>query len=255
MIILYGPAGANCNYICLVINKVDPQIKQNIVYHYLGTHAGNIKVVRQQEDLEVIEKSLDDKKYFGCIFHYWEDTYEKLLERNNINPFQIYIDDYKEMVVINWFEKFLHNPTTKRDEMQSQQWIKSQKTHWEKYTNFVGERAVTHWIYKIYSNAIKEFENNTFFKKKFNFGSMYNSFELTQKEFKKFDIEYTETMYNNWKDSQKIPIDSWKQIKDNIETPKNLKKFYQRGIAIALEGLKQKMSEEDCWTQMSVKLQ
>ena len=46
---------------------------------------------------------------------------------------------------------------------------------------------------------------------------------------KKFDTDYTENMYNNWKDSQKIPIESWIQIKNNIETPKNLEHFYQRG--------------------------
>ena len=83
---------------------------------------------------------------------------------------------------------------------------------------------------------------------------MYRSFEKTRQEFKKFHIEYTETMYNDWKDSQKIPINSWNTIKNNIETPENLKYFFRRGIAMALYGIKHRMEEKVCWDQLSKRL-
>jgi len=255
MIILYAPAGANCNYISAILNDPSQQIKSTIVYHLLGTHAGSIKVVGPYENINIIEKYVNDKKNVGCIFHHWNSSeYDQILKKENVIPFQIYIDDYKELVLINWFEKFLHNPSYNQDYIASQEWIQTQKIHWEKYTKFTGERAVVHWIYKIFLNLIPEFKNNSLFEKKFNFSSMYKSFELSKKEFKKFNIEYTETMYNNWKDSQKIPINSWNMIKNNIETPENLEHFYQRGVAIALNGVKHKVEEQDCWNRLSKRL-
>jgi len=255
MLIIYAPAGANCNYIVAIINNTTSEIKKEIVYHSLGTHTGKIKVVQGHENLEDIKKYIDKNIGIGCLFHHWRNEYDEFLNKENVEPFQIYIDDYKEIVVINWFEKFLCNPVFETDKIASQKWMSIQDKQWKNYTRFVGERAVTHWIYRVHSNLVEGFENHTLFEKKFNFSSMYKSFELTQKEFKKFDTDYTENMYNNWKDSQKIPIESWIQIKNNIETPKNLEHFYQRGIAIALNGLKNNLNEHDCWNQVSLNLQ
>jgi len=253
MLILYAPAGANCNYICTIINNPTSEIKKEIVYHSVGTHARKIKVIQGHENLEDIEKYIDKNIGTGCLFHYWKPEYDKFLQKENVKTVHICIDDYKEIVVINWFEKFLYNPKFKVDQKAAQEWLNTQKKIWREKTKFVFERAVVHWIYNFLLTTPGS-NNHPLFEKKFNFSSMYKSFELTQKEFKKFDTDYTENMYNNWKDSQKIPIESWIQIKNNIETPKNLEHFYQRGIAIALNGLKNNLNEHDCWNQVSLNL-
>ena len=71
--------------------------------------------------------------------------------------------------------------------------------------------------------------------------------KLTLHEFEKFSVNYSEEEYINWKNSQKIIFNSWNSIKNNLNTPKNLEFDYQKGIAIALKGIKENIIEQDCW--------
>jgi hypothetical protein len=254
MLLLHAPAGANCNYISIIINNNNKkEIIKNLVYHKLGTHNSIIRVIKPSENLEEIKKYLTDKKYIACFVHFWREEFNEFHKEKNILSFQIFIDDYKEIVIINWFEKFIFNYTTDQDKLAGQQWLKNQDNVWKNYTSFTTERAVVHWLYNI--DTKPGFKKECSFKKIFNFSSMYNSFELTKNEFLKFNINYSKEMYNTWKDSQKIIFDSWNLIKNNVNTPENLEHFYQRGIAIALNGLKNNLKEQECWDQLSKKLQ
>jgi hypothetical protein len=254
MIFLYAPAGANCNYILGHLLKIN--IDKNLVYHKVGTHSGKFLVIdRYLDNVGTIKKYLDNKNIKACIFHFWKQEFNEFLYIEEIIPLQILIDNYSELVVINWIEKFLLNPSFETDKNAAQEWRNSQKKIWDLYTKFPLERAVLHWLYKIHLNVAEAFEDNQSFTKKFYFSSMYESHDLTKEQFKKFDIEYTKKMYEDWKTSQNKIFDSWNLIKSNIDTPEYLPQFYQRGIAIALDGLKKKLKEQECWDQLSKKLQ
>ena len=254
MLLLYAPAGANCNYILGRLLKIN--IDKNIVYHNVGTHLGKFCVIdRYLDNVDTIKKYLNNKNLQACIFHFWKQEFNELLFREKIIPLQILIDNYLELVLINWMEKFLLNPSFEADKNAAQEWKNLQKKIWEPYTKFPLERAVLHWLYKIYSNVAEAFENNQSFTKKFYFSSMYESYDLAKEQFKKFDIEYTKKMYEDWRTSQNKIFNSWNLIKSNIDNPEYLTQFYQRGIAMALNGLKNNLKEQECWDQLSKKLQ
>ncbi len=254
MIFLYAPGGANCNYILGSILKIN--IDKNIVYHKVGTHSGKFRVIdRYLDNVDTIKKYLDNKNIKACIFHFWKEEFNELLYEEEITPLQILIDDYSELVVINWIEKFLLNPSYENDKNAAQRWKNSQKKIWEPYTKFPLERAVFHWMYRIYLNVAEAFENNQSYTKKFYFSSMYQSYEMAKEQFEKFDVDYTKNMYEDWRMSQNKVFDSWNLIKSNIETPECLTQFYQRGIAMALYGQKNKLKEQECWDQLNKRLQ
>ena len=132
------------------------------------------------------------------------------------------------------------------------------KFDWDSILNRLHE----HYFELIELNRKKVFINATpktfYFKsftKKFYFSSMYESYYLAKEQFKKFGIEYTEKMYEDWRTSQNKIFNSWNLIKSNIDNPEYLTQFYQRGIAMALNGLKNNLKEQECWDQLSKKLQ
>ena len=100
MLLLYAPAGANCNYILGRLLKIN--IDKNIVYHNVGTHLGKFCVIdRYLDNIDTIKKYLNNKDLQACIFHFWKREFNELLYREKIIPLQILIDNY-----LNFSRKF-----------------------------------------------------------------------------------------------------------------------------------------------------
>ena len=80
------------------------------------------------------------------------------------------------------------------------------------------------------------------------FDNFYASdFTLIKKEFEQYGVEYKKQMFDKWLDSQKIIFESYTQIKNNIDTPRKLKNFWQTGLALALHGQQYNIGEEEVW--------
>ena len=150
-------------------------------------------------------------------------------------------------MLINWQEKLRINPIDDKDKSFSIEWEEQQKNAWQNYTKFPIERAVVRWTYNLYNKEFIDVKKSSNIDSFFLFGSLYESYEQTKSEFEKFFINYSIEEYNNWKVSQKIIFDSWNAIKNNLKTPNRLQFDYQKGIAIALKGIKENISEQDCW--------
>jgi len=257
-ILLYGPAGSNCNYIILTLaNKNTNNIikKQFSSYHYLGTHAGKISVIQPYHTFKELSIYFE-KNYTGYIFHHWKNEYNFLLNKDDLFPLQCVIDGLNYVVIINWIEKFLFHPDFKQDSTAAQEWIKNQEESWAPYTVFPLERAIVRWMYTIYKDKNRDngYSDEPMFMNKFNFSTFYKSYNDTKLEFQKMNYNYTEDEYVKWRDSQKIIFESIEKIDKNRNNLKNLDKFYQRGIAIALNGLEHNLSETECWDQLNIKL-
>jgi len=246
-ILLIGNSGSNHNY--LGFKLLNLKVENCLTYHKYGTHKHGSGIIDiSLFDIKSIEEFIEkDYSVFVCHADRWNDSINELMKKHKIKVFQILIEKNQECLLINWQEKLRINPQDKQDKFFSQEWETQQKQIWQKYTEFPIERATFEWTYKLYDKEfidVKKIQNADGF---FAFGSLYDSYESTRLEFKKFDIEYSEIDYTNWKTSQKLIFDSWNSIKNNINTPKNLKHDYQKGIALALKGINEKLNDQDCW--------
>ena len=228
----------------------------SLSYHRIGTHGGNIKVMKLFPTNEELNNIIKKTNFIGYIFHRWNDEYNFLLDQKDVLSLQCVIDDLNYVVIINWIEKFLFNPDFKQDSTAAQEWIKNQEASWAPYTLFPLERAIVRWMYTIYKDKNRDngHLDDPMFTNKFNFSSFYKSYNHTKLEFQKMNYNYTEDEYVKWKTTQKGIFESIENIDKNRNNLKNLDNFYQRGIAIALNGLEHNLSETECWDQLNIKL-
>jgi len=247
MFLLIGNSGSNHNYIGLKINKIE--IKNELTYHNYGTHGSkNILDISYLNYIEIEEKLKKNNSIFMvCFASMYNKEIFNLLKKYDIKIIQILIEKNQECLLINWQEKLRINPMNNKDKSLSKEWEKQKKNAWKNYTKFPIERAIVRWTYNLYNKEFIDVKKNHNIDSFFLFGSLYESYEKTKIEFKKFSVNYLEEEYNNWKNSQKIIFNSWNDIKNNLEMPKNLKFDYQKGIAIALRGIRESISEQDCW--------
>ena len=77
--------------------------------------------------MEFTTDLLDEYCYSNYGHKNWKQEFNELLHREKIIPLQILIDNYSELVLINWMEKFLLNPSFKTDKNAAQEWKNSQK--------------------------------------------------------------------------------------------------------------------------------
>jgi len=249
---LIGNSGSNHNYIGLTLSNSN--IDNRLTYHNLGTHGNAFKDISYSTHNE-IEKIIkeDDFTLLVCFASKWNNDTFKLIKKHNIKIIQILIEKNQECLLINWQEKLRINFENDDDQL-SKDWEEQMKVAWQNYTKFPIERAIVQWTYKLYNKEFIDVKKTPYADSFFLFGSLYDSYKQAEIEFKKFDIEYSEDEYNKWKASQKTVFDSWTTIKDNLKTPKNLKVDYQRGIAFALQGIKEEINEEQCWQKFKHKL-
>lgn len=247
MFLLIGNSGSNHNYIGLRLCGI--KIKNALTYHKFGTHGKNIILDISNLQYHEIEKNLKNNNYSAlvCFTSKFNQDLSNLLKKYNIKIIQILINQNQECLLINWQEKLRIHPEEDKDKSFSKEWEQQQNKIWQNYTKFTIERAVCRWTYSLYNEEFIDVKKNVNADYFFLFGSLYESYESTKIEFKKFSIDYLEEEYYNWKKSQKIIFDSWTAIKKNLETPKILEFDYQKGIAIALRGIKERISEQQCW--------
>jgi hypothetical protein len=248
MFLLVCNSGSNHNYIGLTITN--QQIENKLTYHDCGSHgigAIDISYMNYTNIEKIINKN--NCKFMVCFSSKWNNEIFNLLKKNKVKIIQILIEHNQECMLINWQEKLRINPQNNEDKKLSTEWEKQQKNIWENYTKFPIERAVMEWTYKLYDKQFIDVRKIIDVDAFFSFGSLYDSYDSAYTEFKKFNIEYSKNKHDDWKLSQKIIFDSWNFIKNNLDTPKNLEFDYQRGIAIALKGIKENIDLQNCWSK------
>ena len=220
-ILMVSPTGANGNYISLtILNRVK---KHQFSYHDQGTHG---------EDSALI-----------FHVHHWENSLLSFLKNSDYLVVQNIIEKKFPFVIINWWEKLYYN-TNNNEFMISQTWIKEQTKVWQNYKHPL-VRAILRWFFSYKNQENNELKNIEEITNKFYFDSLYHDYKSVQEEFKKFNINYTEEQYTFWKKSQNIVFESFETLNN---TPLHkLKKDYQKAIAIGLLGVKNNLSEEECW--------
>jgi hypothetical protein len=249
MFLLIGNSGSNHNYIGLKLSNSKPE--NSLTYHNFGTHGGTNAIDISHINSNKIEEIIKNSKpiFMVCFASKYKEDLFTVLKKNKVTTIQILIEKHQECLLINWQEKLRVNPENNNDLILSKEWEEQQKNIWKNYTKFPIERAVLEWTYKLYDKEFVDVRKTNHTDSYFLFGSLYESYDHASLEFKKFNIEYSKKEYDDWKRSQKIVFDSWKAIRDNTDTPKKLKFDYQRGMAIALKGIREGIDLQNCWSR------
>jgi hypothetical protein len=227
MYVLVGPAGGNINYIAQVLTNT--VLTPMLAYHY-NTNGSHTKSAMTWKQI--------------CPP---TDEYKKYLNETNF-IIQILSKQKFFFVILNWFEKHSRSPAY--DNIYFKTWISTQANLWKSVVNekYVLVKAVLKWYYNLKEENIIDNIDIPQIKNKFMFDNFYASdFNLIKKEFEQYGVEYKKHMFDEWLSSQKIIFESYKQIKNNIDTPWKLKKFWQTGLALALHAEKYNIGEEEVW--------
>jgi len=218
MFYFIAPAGSNVAYVSLIFNQ-EPY-NDGLAYH-----------------------SRD-------ILPWTHDLNYENISGNNV---KIYFDNHLELIILNWFHKFIVKPDSV-DWVQryAKEWTESQKKLWPDFGEDWCVRAVLRWLYNIdadpsYKSKIREPGKN------FCGSVLYDGYDVAKAEFEKHKIKYTAEQHKKWVDSQRPVFDSWKNIKNTIEIDKIAKLQYnfEKGIALGLYGLENKFTEETTWQHYS----
>ena len=209
-----APAGSNVAYISRIFKK-EKNMPSGLAYHELGgqwTH-----------DLDY--SKIDNK----CVKIFFPHDYQ--------------------IIVLNWFYKIFVYPTGAP--MQSEgkkEWIDSQKNIWKNYGDKWKVKAFCRWVYNIannksYGSKIEPPGNN------FSGVALYNCYSDIKDEFGKFNIDYSKQSHDSWLKSQYIILKSLDAVRNSttISHIHNLTNDCEKGVSIALYGLKHHMSEDDVW--------
>ena len=236
-ICIVSPTGGSGNYIALtLLNKIS---KPELSYHWQGTHySTNEQLIRhihrwnEQHDANLINSSR------------WLPHEDSIFLQN-------VIDKKWEFVIINWWEKIYHNAGKSKLRKDGEDWISWQKDLWKNYNHPI-VRAILTWTYSYNDCTAPELKRIQNIKNTFQFDSLYTDYLATKKEFEKYDIEYTEKQYNEWRQSQNIIFDSYEAIQT---TPiAILEKDYQKAIALSRIGIKDGLNVDECWEKFKHKL-
>ncbi len=209
-----APAGSNVAYISKIFKK-EKNITSRLAYHELGG----------QYTHNLDYSKIDDK----CVKIFFPHDYQ--------------------IIVLNWFYKIFVYPTGAY--MQSQgkkEWIDSQKNIWKNYGDKWKVKAFCRWVYNIannksYSSYIEPPGNN------FSGVALYNCYSDIKDEFGKFNIDYSRESHDSWLKSQYIILKSLDAVRNSttISHIHNLTNDCEKGVSIALYGLKHRLSEDDVW--------
>ena len=237
---LVHPSGGCGNYILINLCKID--IKFTLAYHDYGTHS------KFNNDNGIYDvRSIKDKNNVKGILivtnRYYLDV-DRIKEYNE-NIIQVCIDDFNELIVLNWF--------LKHDSSMIDSWQKEQKKHWKGKYNL--EKSVHEWTIKMFDKNFEDIKRIPEIKKIFNFSSLYKNYNEAQSEFLKFDIEYKEDKHKNFLLSQKPVLDTWQNILVCAEkNPLSLEEYFTRGIALAIHQKKLNLSKEELYDKFNLNL-
>lgn len=246
MIFFIAPSGGNNSYICLKLIKKD--IVGTTTYHDAGSHSDKKEILNFYN----IKDATKDTK---IIITENYNNIKNIVNKNDI-VIQNYIDQHREMLLLNWFhknkEQLLRDSTVRRHERFGEisrvdaplqygwrdSWLKWQTDLWKNNSKKPIVSAVAEWMYKLFDDNFAEIKRIPEIEKVFNWSVMYETPEATVDEFKKIGYNYTVEEHNKWLDSQEDIIGYWMAIKQNIETPLALEDDVHKGIALALHGRK-----------------
>ena len=220
-IILIHPGGGCGNYILL--NLCGINYSKTLAYHDFGSHSASHNI----KDFRAVDKN-NINPILGILVvrSLYDQAIKKLSQLDIIiDPIQVIIDDFQELVVLNWFMK--------HDNTIIKLWIDDQKKYWQ--GDYALEKSVAHWVDKMFDKNFIDVKLIDSIEHTFFFSSLYQDYETARKEFKKFGIDYHEIKHISFLQSQLTILNSWNKIKKfSIDNPMALHTFYERGIAMSL---------------------
>lgn len=233
MIYFVSPAGGNTNYLCLKLLGSDTD--NLMTYHNQGSHSDrdNNQILNFTE---LHRKTLETKV---IIINTADSNNFKNLVTDQDDLIQNYIDNYREILLLNWFHKIKKPSDGSLIDTNSgyrDSWIAWQTNLWKHNSKLPVVSAVAEWMYKLFDDDFVDIKKSPEISKIFNWSVMYESPQATVDEFKKIGYNYTVEQHNKWLISQSTIIEHWQDIKSNTETPLSLDDDVHKGIALALHG-------------------
>ena len=234
-IVVVYPSGGCGNYIAMNFCKIP--IKFSLAYHDRGSHSDSdlikeVRFIKNKESIKAI--LLMTNRYYLHL--------DKIKEYKK-DVIQVCIDEFNELVVLNWFYKHTSSDI--------EEWEIEQKKYWK--GKYALEKAVHEWATKMFDKNFKDIKRIPEIKKTFNFSCLYKNYDEAQSEFLKFDIEYKEDTHKNFLLSQKPVLDRWQNILVCAEkNPLLLEEYFTRGIALALHQKKLNLSKEEVYDKFNL---
>ena len=201
-------------------------------YHGEGSHSKKKEIINYMH----IDTVNEDTK---VIITQDYDNIKNLVSAKD-TVIQNYIDQHREMLLINWFHKNIEQlgdePELRYGWRDS--WIKWQTDLWKNNSKIPIASAVAEWMYKLFDDNFEDIKIVPEIKKRFNWSVMYESSQATVDEFKKIGYNYSIEEHDKWLQSQTEILGHWTKIKNSVEEPLSLDDDVHKGIALALHGKK-----------------
>jgi hypothetical protein len=236
MIFWIAPSGGNNSYICMKL--IGKETGSTTTYHDAGTHSDGKQIInimhygtRNENTKVVVAQDYNNVK--------------NIMSENDV-VIQNYIDDYRELLLINWFEKNqapLGNEPSLRYGWKSS-WIAWQQDLWKDVSKLPVTSAVCEWMCKLWDNNFEDIKRQKEIEKVFNWSCMYKSSEATVAEFENIGYNYTVKEHDSWLASQKNIIDIWKNIRENVGNPMNVTDDIWKGIAMGIYARNNNMTRQ-----------
>ena len=214
MIFFIAPSGGNNSYICMkLINK---DTGSTTTYHGEGSHSKKKEIINYMH----IDTVNEDTK---VIITQDYDNIKNLVSAKD-TVIQNYIDQHREMLLINWFHKNIEQlgdePELRYGWRDS--WISWQTDLWKDVSKNPVVSAVAEWMYKLFDDNFSYIKRVPEIQKVFNWSVMYDTPQATVDEFKKIGYDYTIEEHEKWLESQSQILGYWRKIQENIDNPLQL---------------------------------
>ena len=235
MIYLISPAGGNSNYLSL--KMVGADTGNTVSYHDLGNHdynnEGNNKILNFQQ----ISRKTNATKVIIISTLAFNEAKSLITDKDTV--IQNYIDRHREILLLNWFHKITKPLDSEENNSTSgyrDSWIKWQTDLWKANSKLPVVSAVAEWMYKLFDDNFADIKRLPDIKKCFNWSAMYEGSQDTVEQFEKIGFGYTVDQHDKWLHSQKMILDHWQDIKNNLDIPLSFDDDVHKGIALALHG-------------------
>jgi len=226
MIFWIAPSGGNNSYICMKL--IGKETGSTTTYHDTGTHSDEKQIIN------IMHYGTKNENTKVVVAQDYNNV-KNIVSKNDV-VIQNYIDDYRELLLINWFEKNqapLGNESSLRYGWKSS-WIAWQQDLWKNVSKLPITSAVCEWMCKLWDNNFEDIKRQKEIEKVFNWSCMYKSSASTVSEFEKIGYSYTVQEHDNWLKSQTGILSIWQDIKSNVETPMKLDDEIWKGIAMGM---------------------
>lgn len=211
-----------------------------------GSNVAYIERIFKQEKNIPVGLAYHDLKFANSWTH--DLDYSKI----DNQCIKIFFTRNYEIIILNWFYKILKYPMSNIQKKFGQTWIDSQKNIWKNYGDKWKVRAFCRWMYNIandksYSSKIPPPGNN------FCGTVLYDGYENVRDEFGRFNINYSYQSYDSWLTSQYVVLKSLDTVRNinAVSQIHNLTEDCQKGVSLALYGLKHQLSEDNVWDDYS----